>query len=264
MTIDGIDQETCSNCYSCIQVCPATLYKKMEDGSVKFLTNQFCIKCGHCVSACPEDAIIRNDMDDVEDFPVGKNVDDFVKYGDLMNLFRGKRSLRRYKKKKVDDNSLDKIFKAIRYAPSGGNSRMWRFVLVSNQEKIEILRERIIEEVSKVNPRYAKGYHVKKKLGMDPIFFDAPHLLILYYPPNSLSSGINSGIALTYGMLAAESIGVGSCWIGVAHRLLAANEDLRNMFYIDGIVGGVITLGYPAIKYYRFPSRSPLKILKID
>ncbi len=105
---------------------------------------------------------------------------------------------------------------------------------------------------------------MKKKLGMDPIFFDAPHLLILHYPPNSLSSGINTGIALTYGMLAAESIGVGSCWIGVAHRLLVANEDLRNMVNIDGVVGGVITLGYPAIKYYRFPSRSPLKISKIE
>ncbi|MFX0088192.1 MAG: 4Fe-4S dicluster domain-containing protein, partial [Candidatus Hodarchaeota archaeon] len=137
MTIDGIDQETCSNCYSCIQVCPATLYKRMEDGSVKFLTNQFCIRCGHCVSACPEDAIIRTDMEDVEDFPVGKNVEDFVEYGDLMNLFRAKRSLRRYKKKKVDDDSLNKIFNAIRYAPSGANSRMWKFVLVSDQKKIE-------------------------------------------------------------------------------------------------------------------------------
>jgi nitroreductase len=203
-------------------------------------------------------------MDDVEDFPGGKKVEDFVEYGDLMNLFRAKRSLRRYKKKKIGEDSLNKILQAIRYAPSGGNSRMWKFVLVSNQKKIEILRERIIEEVSKVNPMYAKAYRVKKKLGMDPIFFNAPHLLILYYPPNSLSSGINSGIALTYGMLAAESIGVGSCWIGVAHRLLAANENLRNMFNIDGIVGGVITLGYPAIKYYRFPSRSPLKISRID
>jgi len=88
--------------------------------------------------------------------------------------------------------------------------------------------------------------------------------LILYYPPNSLSSGINSGIAFTYGMLAAESLGVGSCWIGVAQRLLAANEDLRNLFNIDGVVDGVITLGYPAIKYYRFPSCSPLKVLKIE
>jgi len=264
MTIDGIDEATCTNCYSCINVCPATLYKKMEDGSVKFLTNEYCIKCGHCVSACSEDAIIRSDMDDVEDFPTGKKIEEFVEYEDLMNLFRAKRSLRRYKKEKVDDDSLNKIFKAIRYAPSGGNSRMWKFTLVSDQKKIEILRERIIEEVSKVNHRYAKGYRVKKKLGMDPIFFDAPHLLILYYPPNSLPSGINTGIALTYGMLAAESIGVGSCWIGVAHRLLAANKDLRNMVGIDGIIGGVLTLGYPAIKYYRFPSRSPLKISKIE
>jgi len=264
MTIDEIDQGTCSKCYSCIQVCPATLYKKMEDGSVKFLTNKFCITCGHCVSACPEDAIIRSEMDDVEDFPAGKNINEFVEYGDLMNLFRAKRSLRRYKRKKVDENSLNKIFKAIRYAPSGGNSRMWKFALISDQKKINILRERIIEEVSQTNPRYGKGYRVKKKLGMDPIFFDAPHLLILYYPPNSLFDGINTGIALTYGMLAAESIGVGSCWIGVAQWILTANEDLRKMINIDGVVGGVITLGYPAIKYYRFPSRSPLTISKVE
>ena len=142
---------------------------------------------------------------------------------------------------------------------------MWKFAVVSDPDKIRILRETIIEEVSKVNANYARGFKIKRdKLGIDPIFFGAPQIIVLYYPPGLMSSGINSGIALTYGMLAAETLGLGTCWIGVAQGVLSSNDELKELIGIKGNVSGVISIGYPKVKYYRFPDRPSLKVKGLD
>ena len=71
---------------------------------------------------------------------------------------------------------------------------------------------------------------------------------------------MNSTIALTYGMLCAQSLGLGSCWIGLAHGVLSANKELReDVAGIHGRVWGVIILGYPTQIYYRVPPRPDIK-----
>ncbi|MHA1727929.1 MAG: nitroreductase family protein [Promethearchaeota archaeon] len=265
MPIQGIDQSKCVKCGLCVLVCPATLYKKEEDGTVRLLTNEFCIKCGHCIAVCPEDAIIRENMEDTEPYPDGKDSGNFVAYENLLNLFRSKRSLRCYKSKKVEKELLEKVFKAIRYAPSGGNSRLWKFAVISDSKMIKSMSDSIIEAVSRVNKQYAKGYKVKKKIGLEPIFFDAPHIIILYYPPNIPgANGHNTAIAITYGMLAAETLGLGTCWIGVAQQVLSADKEFKELAGIRGTISGVITIGYPDVKYRRFTSRPPLKIIGLE
>jgi nitroreductase len=233
----------------------------MEDGSIKFLTNQFCIKCGHCISVCSEDAILYESTDKAIWFPEGKDSHSFVQYEHLLDLFKSKRSVRNYTKEIVEMDKIEKILEAIRYSPSGGNNRQWKFALISDPEKIERLSNKIVEKVSSANPRYGIGFKVKKKIGIEPVFFGAPQLLILYYPPMFPYLGYNTAIALTYGMLAAETLGIGTCWIGMAQRVLTDDEELRKYLGIDGNVAGVITLGYPKVKYFKFPPRGPLKVL---
>lgn len=265
MPITGIDSTKCINCGECILDCPATLFKKIQDGTVIFITAEYCIKCGHCVTICPEDAILRKDMEGVENYPVGKTSENFVEYDPLLQLFKGKRSMRQFKKEPVKTELLEKVFEAIRYAPSGGNSRIWKFAVVSDPDKIKTIRETIIEEVSKVSANYARGFKIKRdKLGIDPIFFDAPQIIVLYYPPGVMTSGINCGIALTYGMLAAETLGLGTVWIGMAQGVLSSHGELRELIGIKGIVSGVICIGYPKAKYHRFPDRSPLRVKGLD
>ena len=126
------------------------------------------------------------------------------------------------------------------------------------------MKETIIKEVSKASELYARSFKIKMKLGIDPIFFGAPHIIILYYPPNVGFSGYNTAIAITYGMLAAESLGLGTCWIGMAQGVIVMNKQLRELIGIQGNVAGVVTIGYPDVKYYRFPPRAPLKVKGLD
>ena len=96
---------------------------------------------------------------------------------------------------------------------------------------------------------------------MDPVFYKAPHVIIFYANTHSPSDYMNAAIAITYGMLCAETLGLGTCWIGLAFIVISANEDLRKKIAkIPGKILGVMTVGYPSVKYYRAPPRPPLRV----
>ena len=67
-------------------------------------------------------------------------------------------------------------------------------------------------------------------------------------------------------MLAAQSLGLGTCWIGFAQRRLQNLSKLRKHFNIPkGFnVRGVLILGDPAIQYQRGPPRRELRVNWIE
>ncbi len=75
---------------------------------------------------------------------------------------------------------------------------------------------------------------------------------------------IDTGIALTYGMLTAESMGLGTCWIGNFYAAIARNRDILSILGIKGYVLGVFTLGFPAVKYQNTTPRPQLKIKGLE
>jgi nitroreductase len=73
-------------------------------------------------------------------------------------------------------------------------------------------------------------------------------------------SQVDTGIVMTYGMLAAQTLGLGTCWIGFAKIAFDLNRQIKNLAGVKGRVSGVMTIGYPDVKYYRCPPRAPVKI----
>jgi nitroreductase len=71
---------------------------------------------------------------------------------------------------------------------------------------------------------------------------------------------LEPAIALTYGMLAAHTRGLGTCWIGAAIRALNNNKKIKELLGISRHmkIAGVLTLGYPAVTYHRVPPRKPV------
>lgn len=272
MSVIGIDKEKCSNCKQCISECGRGYFNTNSNGDVIFNENlKTCNICGHCVAICPEDAIITKDLDDVETFPGIDSPETIVDSEKLLRLLRAKRSIRKYKTKKVPRELLEKVFEAMRYAPSASNARSWRYVILSDSEKIQDLHDQVV----KVNYPYMgfqsaeQAQQYFKSIGRN-IFYNAPHVIVLYYriiEKSTVMVGLranDAGIALTYGMLEAESLGLGSCWIGLVQGSVPMNKEILNVLGIKGMVLGAFTLGYPAIKYRRAVPRPPLRILGLD
>ncbi len=273
MSIIGINQEKCSRCKLCIQECRRSNFYTKEEGEVEFNNKlDSCVMCGHCIAICPENAILLKDLNDIDTYDGIDSPETIVAYDKIFQLIRAKRSIRRYKNKKVPKESIEKIFEAMRYAPSATNARLWRYIIISDPNEIKTLSI----EVLKATYLYRgfksseKAINYYKSLDMDPIFYRAPYIIVLYYETiqkNMTMLGLwgnDTGIALTYGMLAAESLGLGTCWIGALQAGVAINREILDILGIKGHVLGAFTVGFPAVKYLRTTPRSQLKIKGLE
>lgn len=271
MSITGINQDLCSKCKICFKVCDRRYFQ--EDSSGNIIYNNFtnaCNFCGHCIAACPEDAIKcnLNWVDDVETYP-----EPMTSYEKTMQLLRMNRSTRNYKNKMIPRDLIEKVFNAMRYAPSSGNTRLWNYKLLSDPEKIRQLGDIISRTMYGYwgfrSYEQAKEYF--KAMGRDTIFNKAPIVIILYIErevPNNIMYaiwGADTGVAITYGRLAAESLGLGTCWMNVIlGAITVRKEEILEILGIRGVVLGAMTLGYPAIKYRRTTPRAPLNVIGLE
>jgi len=122
--------------------------------------------------------------------------------------------------------------------------------VISEETKIKKLSELIMDAIiASSNPRYSENFIRARELGIDTIFYNAPHVMIIH--STNPNDNMNATIALTYGMLSAQSMGLGTSWIGLAHGVLSSSKEIReNIAGIQGRVWGVIIIGYPAQIFY--------------
>ena len=172
---------------------------------------------------------------------------------------RANRSTRSYKKDKVPLELLKKVFAAMQMAPTGGNMRLEKFTIVSNQEKLSAFSDAIIEELLKdpmMGDRYGKLLPLMRKIYKIPVFLDAPHVIFVTSSMRFSSMDNNIGIIITYGRLAAQALGLGTCWNGLSQAAMRMNPELMKMIGIRGKTTGAFVIGYPNITFHRAPPRS--------
>lgn len=256
MPIKGIDINQCNLCKCCVKECPLGNFSMLsEEKQITFDSSQGCILCGHCFAVCPERAIIFTDMND--------NSLDFEESGvsisnkELNRLMLSKRSVRQYKNKKIPKEIIEELINCMRYAPTAMNKRSLKCLVISDDKKINEFIDSIIEAIEEEEERDV--YKKKREKGIDPFFYNAPHILILHSDNDWDST--NATIAITYAMLCAETLGLGSCWIGGVQIFLNENKEIKkSVLGIKDKIFGIMIFGFPTVKYYRAPPRPPIEI----
>ena len=261
MPIIGIDTAKCTNCQLCLRDCVASNFRLDENNQVKYIQSG-CIGCGHCISVCPENAIIYKGMrDEPITFDGIQDPSSLISYETFHKFIRAKRSIRQYKKDKIPNEILEKVLNSMRYAPTGSNIRGLKCLIISDEEQKKALSDAILDALisgSMMPEEYGERLNNKRKRGLDPIFYNAPHIVIIH--SNSAMDLVNSTIAITYGMLSAQTLGLGTCWIGFAYGVLIANEEIRKKIAkIPGRLHGVFIIGYPAVKYTHAAPRPKIR-----
>src|ERR1700751_4180456 len=77
---------------------------------------------------------------------------------DIFEVMSTMRARRRLKPDPVSDELINKILQAAQWAPSGGNTQRWRFLVVKDSEikkKVQVYYKRLYDET--VGPRYASS-----------------------------------------------------------------------------------------------------------
>ncbi|GAB4314833.1 MAG: nitroreductase family protein [Promethearchaeota archaeon] len=272
MSIKGVDESKCTACGACVEECPALCFRVdggkeggAGDSAVVAFSNErnWCIACGHCVAVCPVDAVLHEGFGDAPEPALAGLGGGLRSAGDFLRFLKSKRSVRRYSPGRLAREELDVVLEAVRYAPSAKNAREFGVTLVDDPEMVRELSEevqRVISGHPALGVEYGEKFNARLAAGRDPVFFNAPVVLVLHSRRGTGFEATDAGIALTYASLAAQAAGIGSCWVGLAQVALNQDRRLRKRFGVGGRVWGVLALGRPAVKYRRTPPRAPLRV----
>ena len=269
MGILGIDQDKCIKCGNCVGECRRFSKDEDQDLIVFSDPDNSCSWCWHCVAVCPENAILYENLGG-EPEPFDQQIDENIRfsYESFHHVVKFHRSIRHYKKKPVPREMLEKIIDAMRYAPTGANMRSENYVVLSNKERMHELSTKIMEELLK-NPgmraSYEENFARLRTMYENPLFFDAPHVIFAYSSIDLPIEDTNIGICLTYGRLAAESLGLGTCWNGWSQIAFESNKKIRRLAGVrSGSHFGGFVVGFPDVSFERSAPRSKQRVKWIE
>lgn len=151
---------------------------------------------------------------------------------DIFQVFRDRRSIRKYKGSPVEREKIEQILDAARVAPSWKNLQCWRFLVLADPDR----RSAVLDAFPADNPGF-------KAIATAPVL-----IVVCANPAESdVENGIDYfiadvAIAFEHLCLAAHAVGLGTCWMGwynekqIKHALCIP-DDIR--------VVGITPLGYP-------------------
>jgi nitroreductase len=156
-----------------------------------------------------------------------------------------RRSVRLFKKEQVPEFMIKRILEAGRFAPSAGNCQPWKFVVLRDQALIEDVTKTIVgftklfkffleyrrpgffwlRPSAKVSIRIRHNDLAPAPFGAISLIADgklvlwhnAPTVILIFKDKRGVSNpDLDAGIAGQNMVLAAHSMGLGTCWVGFA------------------------------------------------
>lgn len=176
---------------------------------------------------------------------------DLSQWTPVESVIFNRRSIRAFKKDPLPDFVIRRILEAGRFAPSAGNAQPWKFIVVKNPEILDEmekdaikiakrmmwfldytrspLRRKLMKPWAKfvIRMNYNELHPVPmgllRSIANDecPVFHHAPTLILLLEDRRGVSSPpTDIGICGQNMVLAAHSMGAGTCWLGMIKLLM--------------------------------------------
>ncbi|MDH4231574.1 MAG: nitroreductase family protein [Nitrospirota bacterium] len=184
----------------------------------------------------------------------------------ILDAIKMRRSVRSYEPKSVGKDILDKIIEAGNQAPSAMNSQPWRFVVVEDKETRKKLltaalpnAAKILEGIKDADPERYESIKKRYSEMEDPIYYSAP--VVLFVIGAGRHADHSCPLACENVMLAAYSLGLGSCWVGFG-SMVTDDAAIINLLELkdDEKIFGPIVIGYP--KVYPEPPQKKSPVVK--
>lgn len=144
---------------------------------------------------------------------------DCLNVNELMTTILHRRAIRRFADRQIEEEALEQILQAGLYAPSAGG-RQGPIMAVCQDKQVNERLGRIKRANARPRMATATSYVSREQpsIADDPniknAFYDAPTVITLFGPRNFLFAAEDCAVAAENMMLAADSLGVGSCYIG--------------------------------------------------
>lgn len=153
---------------------------------------------------------------------------------EIIKNIKTRKSIKKYKSTPVPQELIDTITEAGTYAPSGLNKQSPIILEITNKE--------IRDKISKINAKIA---NMSEEI--DP-FYNAPVILIILANKDIPTYIYDGSLVMQNMMLAAHSLGLGSCWIHRAKETFETKEG-KQILKDLGITGNYEGIGNCIIGY---------------
>ena len=267
MALIEINKETCTKCGLCAEMCRIIYFK--EGGYPRQLpgTDEFCMRCGHCVGICPTGSLTHNEMPQEQTPLIEKSLE--ISFEQCTQLIKSRRSIREYKDKPVPKKEIERIIDVARYAPTGHNMQDVRWLVINNRTYVNKLRAigaDWLRFIMKNNAQMAalfQGIISELDAGHDVFLQGAPAVVVAYAEKDNRIAATDCAIALGYFDLAAKSAGLGCCWAGFFYMSAGSYPPMMEAIALpEGFAPyGALMVGYPKYRYTRIPARRPARLI---
>lgn len=273
---------SCFACRDCEAVCPEDAIKVegailIEKGLYKSVWPDREIKPPEPLGQGRDFKQIEDDLTEVE------------------KLIYRRRSNRIFKKKPVPREMIERILEAGRYAPSAGNNQPVKYVVIEDKDIIEEIENISLRFLSLIAKAYLEGgiltramlslYGIFKPNLMDirPVyavnalmregsnlrfFHHAPCVIFILADMRGVSNpSLDCGIAAQNIVLAAHSLGLGTCYVGLVKTPLdMAGRKIKKKLGIEYPYELITTLavGYPRVEQNKHVAREKTPVSWFD
>lgn len=155
---------------------------------------------------------------------------------EVINNIIMRRSCKSFQSNMVPDEIINQIVQAGLYAASGMGKQSPIILVVTNKEKRDIL--------SRLNTKY------DPQKRSDP-FYNAPVVLAVLAPKDIPTGVYDGSLVIGNMMLAAHSLGIGSCWIHRAKEVFQDDEG-QKLLQDLGLTEEYIGIGHCVIGYAKY------------
>lgn len=281
-----IDKQKCTNCRKCYEICPNYVFSLVTNAenkkSIELRYPEQCCICGHCIAICQTRALSHESMPLSSFIPVQR---DEINPESMEKLLVSRRSVRNYKQKPVPEEILQKLIEAGIHAGSSSNGQTEEFIVIRDQQKIRHLELLVIDVLWNAGLKYLNGgfmkTFLKRKYGNEVIhqyeayhniikhrkehneqegmiFRNAPVVIVVYGIKTNFLAQTNCALAIRNIEILAESMGLGTCWVGFLPSAANKSKKINKFLQIpkDKIILASLMVGFPKYIYrYKLPRK---------
>jgi nitroreductase len=167
----------------------------------------------------------------------------------MLKTIQNRRSCRKFLNKDIEKEKVDQLIQAALWSPTSKNNRPWEFILIKDPERLN--------QISQCKPH---GSAFLKQCNLA--------IIIIADPIKSDVWVEDCSVTASYIQLAAEELGLGSCWVQIRLRdyneTQSAGTYIKELLQVPGSyeVASIIGLGYKE-KERRAYSENDLLMEKI-
>ena len=265
MCMIQMDKALCVGCGLCAKECYPEYLTMGEQYPV--LPVNGCMECGHCVAICPNQAL--------QMIGEGYSADAVLPYDESMmqidaahlsQFMRFRRSVRHYKPDAVSHDVLMQVLEEGRYSPTGSNMQSVRYMILEKEKMqfVKLAAEALWQSAlasGQPPTKVVEKIYRNSCSDIDKLFHGAP-AVILILDTERRSNYSNAYIAASRIELMAQSLGLGTCYVGLFLHAMAYNPKIKELLNVPKgyQVQAVLTIGYPEDQFMRTVPRKAITV----